>query len=68
MGLEPTRVMVVYNDGRKMITNNQKLFGNPELLLATFRFQLQDGTWSEEEFWFKHMYKGAAIYNEKKEK
>ena len=65
MDLEPTRVMIIYADGRKMISNNQRLFGNPELILSAFRFQQKDGSWGEEEFWFQNMYKGTAIYREK---
>jgi hypothetical protein len=63
--LEPTRCMIIHKNGLKEITNNVRLFGNPEFILSSFRFLMPDKTLSEEEFWFDGMIRDSAIYYER---
>ena len=61
---EPTRCIIVYKNGKKVITNTLALFGDPDMLLSNFNYQLVAGSFSKAQFWLKKVHKCGAIYHE----
>jgi len=62
-----TPCIIMHKNGRIQITNTYKLFGDPELLLDSYR---PDNVtlFSKHEFWLHSMRRGYAIYKEIKPK
>jgi hypothetical protein len=61
--MEPIRVMLIYADGFKAITNTTKLFGNPLLFFSEILMP-GEHVWGSGRFKLEREHKDTLIYRE----